>query len=322
MKSPTLTIAPRPLFDTLDHLSDLYKRCQIEDSRMAISNWLKNCCAGNAIESPEYVLKEYYYGLLFLYSYRGSLDTFNAYRREIERFVYWCWFDQKKSVLELKRFDIESFIEFCQNPPKQWIGLKSVSRFIDKEAERVPNLEWRPFIVKVSKKAFQDGQRPLKAEFELSQQALKQIFAVLGVFYNSLIQDEITETNPVLQIRQKSKFLRKQATSPTIRRLSEPQWQAVLATAQELADKDQDKHKRTLFIMQALYGMYLRISELATTPRWQPKMSDFFRNSNGDWWFRTVGKGNKLRQIAVSISMLEALKQYRGYLGLTPPHPR
>ena len=132
-----------------------------------------------------------------------------------------------------------------------------------------------------------------------------------------MIQDEITETNPVLQIRQKSKFLRKQATAPAIRRLSASQWQVVLTTAQELAEKDPDKHKRTLFIMQALYGMYLRISELASTSRWQPKMSDFFRDTNGDWWFRTVGKGNKLRQIAVSTSMLAALKQYRDYLGLT-----
>jgi len=64
--------------------------------------------------------------------------------------------------------------------------------------------------------------------------------------------------------------------------------------------------------------MYLRISELSAKPRWHPKMADFFRDVNKDWWFRTVGKGNKMRQIAVSSEMLQALKDYREYLGYTP----
>lgn len=61
--------------------------------------------------------------------------------------------------------------------------------------------------------------------------------------------------------------------------------------------------------------MYLRISELSSTPRWSPKMCDFFRDPNGDWWFNTVGKGNKARQIAVSPVMLKALKRWRSHLG-------
>src|SRR5260221_6754504 len=48
-------------------------------------------------------------------------------------------------------------------------------------------------------------------------------------------------------------------------------------------------------------------------------MSDFFKDSEGNWWFRTIGKGNKARQIAVSDSMLAALKHYRmNYLRLSP----
>ncbi len=103
-----------------------------------------------------------------------------------------------------------------------------------------------------------------------------------------------------------------------IRRLSEKQWQMVLTTTRELAEQNPVHHKRTLFMLQMLYSMYLRISELAASKRWSPKMSDFFRDNNDDWWFRTVGKGNKMRQIAVSNEMLEALKEYRGYLNLSP----
>ena len=65
--------------------------------------------------------------------------------------------------------------------------------------------------------------------------------------------------------------------------------------------------------------MYLRISEPVANERWAPKMNDFFKDSDGNWWFKTVGKDNKARQIAISQAMLNALEHYRNvYLGLTP----
>ena len=68
--------------------------------------------------------------------------------------------------------------------------------------------------------------------------------------------------------------------------------------------------------------MYLRVSELVVTDRWSPKMNDFKRDHDGLWWFTTVGKGNKERQIAVSRAMLAALKRWRKHLGLSPlPSP-
>ncbi|MFX8828974.1 hypothetical protein ABTM52_20755, partial [Acinetobacter baumannii] len=77
------------------------------------------------------------------------------------------------------------------------------------------------FIVKVSKVAFQDGKLPDKKQFKLSNTGIKQIFAILGSFYQFLIQEEATQINPLLQIRQKSKFLRKEPSIKQIRRLSE-----------------------------------------------------------------------------------------------------
>ena len=78
-------------------------------------------------------------------------------------------------------------------------------------------------------------------------------------------------------------------------------------------------HERTVFIFSCLYAMYLRISELIASPRWTPTMGDFFKDSEGYWWFKTIGKGNKARQIAVSDAMLKALEHYRTtYLNLSP----
>src|SRR3984957_14575992 len=93
--------------------------------------------------------------------------------------------------------------------------------------------------------------------------------------------------------RQKSKFIRQNQGQPKIRRLSELQWQYVIAAAKNLAKENPDSHERTLFIMSALYSMYLRISELAASKRWVPAMNHFYRDGDGHWWFTTVGKGNK-----------------------------
>ena len=47
-------------------------------------------------------------------------------------------------------------------------------------------------------------------------------------------------------------------------------------------------------------------------------MNDFAKDSNGRWWFTTVGKGNKERQIAVSDAMLTSLTRWRRFLGFSP----
>lgn len=308
---------PKPLFDTLEHLIDQYKALQNNNPQDIISDWLKQCL-GSDISLADYIIADYRAILSFLYSYRGSYDTFNSYRRELERLIQWSWFIQKKSVCQLRRDDLEAFAEFCQHPDERWIATKVVSRFIDQNGQRMANPDWRPIVVKVTKKAHHDGKAPNKDDFELSQQGLKSLFAILSSFYNYLIQEDLAEINPILQIRQKSKFIRKEQHARTIRRLSDIQWQTIIKTAQELAKKEPEVHERTLFIMNALYGMYLRISELAASTRWSPKMCDFFRDVNGYWWFKTVGKGNKSRQIAVSEAMLDALRHYRQYLGLSP----
>lgn len=267
--------------------------------------------------------EDYQYTCRFLYTYRGSEPTFNAYRRETERLLHWCWSVANKSLREIKRTDIENFIEFCQKPPLAWIGLKNVPRFIEQQGLRLPNLVWRPFVVALPKIIRRNGIKPDPQKYSLSQKALQAIFAILGSFYNFLIQENYAEANPVATIRQKnSKYLRKYQSSAVIRRLSELQWIYVIETAELMAAKNSVEHERTLFIMNTLYGMYLRISELAASKRWQPQMGHFHKDYDGNWWFTTVGKGNKQRNITVSDAMLAALKRYRQSLGLSGlPYP-
>ena len=255
----------------------------------------------------------------FLYAYKGNTDTYNAYRRETERLLLWAWLVQKKSILDLKRTDFDDYLKFCQKPPKAWIGFKRIPHYINVKGERLANPEWRPFVVSVSKAEAKAGKEALTSKYALSDKSFKEIFGILNSLYNFMIQHEWTELNPIQQIKQKSKFLRKRQGPVKIRRLSALQWDYVLETAQKLAEAE-PKHERSLFILTALYSMYLRISELTATTRWSPTMNDFSKDNEDNWWFTTVGKGNKERQIAVSNTMLAALARWLKYLGL-PPTP-
>jgi site-specific recombinase XerD len=285
--------APLPLFDTLEHLS----------SHEDIS-----------FKHPD----DYIKAKQFLYSYRGSEATYNAYRRELERLLHWSASVVMKPLNKLQRSDIETFIAFCQKPPPAWIGKKNIARFHHKDGKRQANAKWRPFVVTLSKTARQSGIESHIKNYQLSQKTLQAVFAILSSFYNYLIQEEYLEHNPVAQIRQKSKYFRKQQSAPVIRRLSELQWSYTIETCEKLAEKAPNQHERSLFIMNALYSMYLRVSELSASQRWQPQMGHFYKDHDNNWWFTTVGKGNKQRNIAVCDAMLEALKRYRKHLGLTP----
>lgn len=286
-----------PLFDSLDHLNKNLENVVLPDPRF---------------------LPDFSHTLNFLKSYTGSLGTFNSYRRETERLLQWCWRIRKVTLPELKREDIEMYVRFCQSPPESWIGLKKTPRFKLFEGIRQPNPEWRPFVANISKSARKQGETPIISEFSLSQGAVQEIFAILSTLFNFLIAEEYLLSNPVALIRQKSKFIRKRQQNAPIRRLSLIQWEAVLRAADDLAATNPEMHERTRFILNILYGMYLRISELAASERWIPTMNDFAKDSNGYWWFTTVGKGNKERQIAVSDSMLESLVRWRQSLCLTP----
>jgi len=293
---------PSPLFDAID---------SVEVSLESILGFLPAALA------KDKALSDYKLACQFLYAYRGSAETFKSYRREIERLLQWTWFIHAKSLAELRRADIEIFLEFCQAPPKEWIGIKHVTRFIEDAGVRIANLAWRPFIAGISKKSHREGKISNIKLYSLSQSALQAIFAILSSFYHYLEQEEYALLNPIAQIRQKSKFLRKHQGKRVIRRLSELQWTYIIETAELMAKENPHLHERTLFIMNALFAMYLRISELSSHARWTPQMGHFYRDRDGNWWFKTVGKGNKERDICVSNAMLAALKRYRISLNLT-----
>ena len=135
----TVTKKPCPLFDGLK-----YEVMQIQTK------------PPHYLPKPHH--KDYLVARQFLLSYQHSEQTYNAYRREIERFLQWSYCRAKKPLKQQKRDDIEVYIKFCQKPLKSWIGHKNELRFITQNQQRMPNLRWRPFVVKLSKADFQKNK--------------------------------------------------------------------------------------------------------------------------------------------------------------------
>lgn len=299
--------APLPLIDNLEHLPNPFT--QFATILAPLQQGIVQ------LKNRDYE-RDLQLALCFIYSYNGSQATFNSYRREVERLLLWSWYEQDSPAMMLRRDQIEEFIHFCNSPPEDWIGTKNVARFKNHMGERVPNEEWRPFVAHVTKLDFRNGQVPLSQHYNLSQAAIRATFSILSSYYGFLMQEEAVQQNPVALIRQKSKFVKKEVTRRQVRRISNLQWDYVIETAEIMAKDDPLTHERTLFIMNALLGMYLRISELVADERSAPVMGDFIKDTDGNWWFKVLSKGNKERLVSVSDAMLDALKRYRRFRNL------
>ncbi len=248
--------------------------------------------------------KDYELTHRFLKSYIGSTQTYNTYRRDVERFVQWSWLIRKLSVQYINRDDLFSYIDFIQKPPAKWISSKNERRFIN----GAPNPDWRPFT--------QDNKDTMK-QSALSESSMKIMMASISTYYTFLVQEQYCLTNPVHAIRQKSRLFRKYQNERIIRKLSPQQWMYVIQFTLSKT-KTEPIYERHLFVLSCFFLLGLRISELSVNERISPTMGDFFQDKRKRWWYRTVGKGNKHREVAAPVAMIDALKRYRETLGLTP----
>ena len=289
-------ILPCPLFDNIAWLN-----------QSSINTVTADYLATLAVEA---IVDEYMLAKRFLLSYQGSLDTFTSYRREVERFCQWTWLYKKRSIRSIDRHDLSEYFRFVQAPPQSWIAHKHCKRYCSApNGQRLPNKSWRPFLQRNQHK------RSLNHVFHLSQAALRAVIAGTSTFFTFLQQENYLMQNPVLLIRQKNQFIVRNQQHRVTRKLSDLQWRSLVQILTERCITV-SKFERHRFIFAAFYLMGLRISELADSTQHRPVMGDFFVDHSGRWWFKTIGKGNKAREIAVSDDMLSQFIRYRRYLSL------
>lgn len=316
MATPSKSI-PAPLFET-------YKRFQILN-HLNLSAELP--AVREYIQSfpPELRAADGYQVVRsFLKSYAGNETTFNSYRTHAERLLLWSLLVRQKPILDLTRVDAEAFMEFCLNPHPGWVGPVVKSRFNrigGRKAQDTDvyqaNSAWRPFNIVAPKRSKLDASTAFQEKkYTPAQGTVAQIFAVCGSFYQHANDEGFTEANPFRAVKQKSKYKQRNTFEVGSRSLTPLQWDYVIETAVMMADAD-EAHERTLFILATIFSMYLRVSDLVGRENFEPTMGDFRRNTQGNWFFHVVGKGNKAAKISVRDDyMHKYLARYRRHLGL------
>lgn len=265
------------------------------------------------------IIQDFSQSQAFLKSYsRKSEATYRSYRNEVERLLLWSWTITDKTIIQLKRPELEAFFDFVHNPPAIWVANSVQDRFKQIGGEWLQNENWRPFAAKISK---QDRKKALagdldvnpdKSGHKLSGEAMKICFSAISCFYDYLADEGYAFGNPITAIRKQSPYLIKGATQKSIKRLSDLQWDYVLGCAESAANAD-SSYERMLFVVSLLKSLYMRVSELSDRSNWQPVWQHFWEDSDGNHWLKVLGKGNKLRDISVPSALFPYIKRYKNY---------
>ena len=160
----------------------------------------------------------------FLVAYsQGSKETFAVYRRDVEKLLHWSRLIADITLPDLTPQDMDNFIMFCRKPPNDWIATTTAPRFLQQDGIEIPNSVWRPFVVKVSKAKFKDGEKPVASKYTTQRSTDAAMFKTLSTFYEYLVVEDYVSNNPVKRIRQKSRYLAPLSSARTIRRLTDLQ---------------------------------------------------------------------------------------------------
>jgi integrase/recombinase XerD len=102
-----------PLFDAHRSFIRLPMGARMLDDYPDSKAFLEHVC-----DSIPAAIEDFSYTQAFLKSYsRKSEATYRSYRNEVERLLLWTWTIEGKSVIALKRQNLESYFDFVHNPP-------------------------------------------------------------------------------------------------------------------------------------------------------------------------------------------------------------
>ncbi len=251
----------------------------------------------------------------YLAENRFNANNFKSIRGELNVLFNWTWFVCGMSIAEIDRIALRKFIDFCNQPPAHLIARTSYPFFITEAKTTLlqANPKWQPFV-----------HRGL-GKYIRKTSTLKAQLSLLSSFFLFLNDVEYHDKNPAAILLRRLNVNNTHVADPEVgeKALSSLQWRSVWDVVNELADKQPEKHQRSRLLFALLYLLYPRVSEIAARPGFTPLMSSFFKHRSGNWVFKIPrSKGGKSRIIPCPDELLQCLKDYRRYLGLSDlPQP-
>ncbi|CAI10659.1 putative integrase (plasmid) [Aromatoleum aromaticum EbN1] len=239
----------------------------------------------------------------WLAKYVDNRNTFEAYKRDVERLLTWAG-TRGKGLADLMVEDLTDYGLFLRDPqpiedwclvklpryledgtdnPK-WRSVQRPPRFL---ADGSPNPEWRPFVG------------------ALSSSAAGQSLTVLFGMFEHLCGVGYLAGNPLRAARKKGYKPRRTTVD---RYLEQDLWQLVLShleTWPRETARDEAHYQRTRFLAGFLKLTALRRFEMA-----KASTADVTR-IEGRWWLKVVGKGSVDQPIPLTREAMRLLGAYR-----------
>ena len=217
----------------------------------------------------------------------GKTATHRTYRKEAERLLLWAILEQGKALSSLTVEDVQAFKWFLVAPPARWCGPRHHQR-------------WSPL------------WRPL--EGPLGPVALRQAIVILRSLFAFLVSQNYLIGNAFAGValpRETGRVLGSRRT------LTFNQWDAIDERLAAIAIDDIGRRRARA--VRWLYTTGLRLSEMANAQCGDLREVDY-RLPNGKqdtgWLLTVLGKGNKLREVPVPVSLVDELQEELGRHGL------
>lgn len=220
-----------------------------------------------------------------------SVHTFEAYRRESQRLLIWLQ-EQQLGLQQMHLDDLHRYYRHLQQPPAHWIRPR-------KPRQDQQLLDTQLLIAGLSVSSLDYSRRVLGLLFDYLQQA--------GYLSRNLVR-----------LSQRPATVQQHSTS-TLRFLSVEQWQWLwtwLCNGSRHTALADAHYMRDRWLLLLLYQTGLRRDEAA-----RACMADFKPTSHG-WLLQVVGKGRKYREVSIHPQLMQALAEYRLWLGCLQPEPQ
>jgi site-specific recombinase XerD len=218
----------------------------------------------------------------------GKQRTFEAYRREVERFYVWCLLEAKLPLSGVSLQQATAYQMFLQNIPEKYITTKVLNR---------TDPAWRPF----------KGQ--------LNARSQSYALQVVRSLYKALMDSGYLSINPFAALKS-SALGAKRRTMDTTRTLHEEDLAlvakalAALPGLRSTSLAQQAFARRTQLLLHLALTTGMRLAEISAAnllslrhPRVDDKEAD-------DWMIDVMGKGSKVREMPLQTEVLDLIKAH------------
>ncbi|MFZ6773906.1 tyrosine-type recombinase/integrase [Undibacterium sp. SXout7W] len=266
---------------------------------------------------------------LWLKLVENNANTYRNYRKEAERFLLWSVLERGKPLSSLMADDCIAYKSFLNDlgrlTPEAWCDKYRMAQdhWLGKRNTQRWSPQWRPFEnpVRVKKsvtskirKKF-DGMPPdlsIEKIGVLSSSSQKQAITIVKMLCETLVRQRYLDSNPFETVKaSKYGVFKADAT----RSFTEQQWNFLIGHL-ETYEKN-SRYFRLRFILTLAYETGMRLSEMAAARVEDVKSFSLFGTSDFGYQLQVLGKGNKLRDVALSYNVIQELNDYLSHRGIT-----